>query len=178
MSKTRVAITGLGAICGLGHSVQEVWSNALEGKSGVSPFEHTDTSQLIVNFGGEVKNFKLSDDVLAEIEQPRFDRFTHYALQAAHEAYQHSGLDQESSYLRSRMGCIMGVGIGGFHKIEEFHTAFHERGLRRVSPFFIPSIIPNMASGMVSIRLDLKGINFCIASACASSAHALQSAYY
>ena len=170
----RVAITGMGAICGLGHHLEDVWANGIRGVSGVSPIEYTAVENLAVQFAGEVKDFQLSEDILSAREQPRFDRFIHFALHAAHEALDHAGL---KDFSKEDMGCILGVGIGGFGFIEKNYDIFKDRGPKRVSPFFIPGVIPNMASGMVSISLGLKGINYTISSACASGGHAIGAAF-
>ncbi len=178
----RVAITGMGAINGLGHSLNEVWANAIEGKSGISTIENYNTEQLGTKFAGEVKNFKLSEIILEEKEASRYDRFIHFALHATNEALNNAGLlsDHKNNlkYDPHRMGCILGVGMGGMPEIENTAKTLFEKGARRVSPFFIPAIIPNMSSGLVSIRFDLKGLNFSISSACASAAHAISAASY
>lgn len=172
MKLHRVAVTGMGAICGLGHNLNEIWGNALAGKSGVSTLENQNTENWPVNFGGEVKNFKLDAELMDLKDQDRFDRFNQFALHSTQEALNHSGL-LEAGYLPSKMGVIFGTGLGGFPHIELHHKTFLEKGARRVSPFFIPSVIPNMAEGLVSIKWNLQGINFAVASACASSAHAI-----
>lgn len=173
--KNRVAITGMGAICGLGHSLNEVWNKMIEGKSGVSTIESIDTSKIPVNFAGEIKNFEISDALLSPKEKARYDKFIHLALHSTHEAWKQAGLNFDI-YPAERVGCILGTGIGGFPQIESGHEVFLEKGARRVSPFFIPSVIPNMSSGLITIKLGLKGISYTLASACASAAHALQAA--
>ncbi|MAF77955.1 MAG: beta-ketoacyl-[acyl-carrier-protein] synthase II [Halobacteriovoraceae bacterium] len=177
-SRRRVAITGMGITCGLGHNLNEVWNNVIEGKPGISHIEQIDTENLAVKIAGEVKNFQLSNDLLPEKEHARYDRFIHFALHCTDEALKHAGLSKEDwkGYEAEKVGCILGVGMGGFPIIEEQHNTFLERGPRRVSPFFIPAIIPNMASGLVSIQQGLKGINYTVASACASAAHAIGTA--
>lgn len=177
MSK-RVAITGMATLCGLGHNLDEVWKNILAGKPGITKVEHSDINELAIQIAGEVKNFQLAFDILEEREQPRYDRFLHFALHSAFEAYRDAGLDKEHPYNTEDMGCILGVGMGGFPEMERTHKTFLEKGARRVSPFFIPGIIPNMSSGLVSIRLGLKGLNYSISSACASAAHAITAACY
>ncbi len=173
----RVAVTGMGAICGLGSSVAEIWANALAGKSGVSGIEQIDASTLPVRFAGEVKKLELSEECLPGKDQGKFDRFNLLALHAAWEAFQHAGLTKDHPpYERSRMGAIVGVGMGGFPFIEKGAEVFRTRGARRISPFFIPAVIPNMAAGLISIQLKLEGPNYAISSACASSAHALGAA--
>jgi 3-oxoacyl-[acyl-carrier-protein] synthase II len=172
MKLNRVAVTGMGAICGLGHNLNEVWSNALAGKSGISSIQRQSTENWPVTFGGEVKNFKLSPDLMEPKDQDRFDLFNHFALHAAEEAILQAGL-KDAGYAMEKIGIVFGTGLGGFPHIEMHHQTYLEKGARRVSPFFIPSVIPNMPEGLISIRHGFKGINFAIASACASSAHAL-----
>lgn len=174
----RVAITGMATLCGLGHSLDEVWKNLTDGQPGISRVENVDLSNLAVQIAGEVKNFKLSPEILEEREQPRYDRFLHFTLHSAFEAYKDAGLFDEHEYKDENMGAILGVGMGGFPEIEKSHNSFLEKGPRRVSPFFIPSIIPNMASGLASIKLGLKGVNYTVSSACASAGHAITAACY
>ncbi|MBF0206166.1 MAG: beta-ketoacyl-ACP synthase II [Oligoflexia bacterium] len=181
----RVVITGMGAICGLGKNLPTIWKNATLGKSGISLLEKIDTSTLPVKIGGEVKNFTIANELLEEKEHRRFDTFVHFALHSAHEALLDSGLLSavnngqgrghlnDGNYLADRIGCILGVGMGGFPLVEQTCGSFFEGGYRKVSPFFIPSIIPNITSGMISIKYGLKGVNYSLSSACASSAHAL-----
>ncbi len=172
MKLNRVAVTGMGAICGLGNSLDEVWANALAGKSGVSSIERQSTENWPVTFGGEVKNFKLDPALMDLKDQDRFDLFNQFALHATAEALKQSNL-LEAKYDPTKIGTIFGTGLGGFPHIEANHKIFLEKGARRVSPFFIPSVIPNMAEGLVSIHWGFQGINFAVASACASSAHAI-----
>jgi 3-oxoacyl-[acyl-carrier-protein] synthase II len=173
----RVAITGMGISCGSGQNLKEVWDNILIGKSGISLIEQKNTEHLAVKIAGEVKNFKLSNDLLPEKEHARYDRFIHLALHSTDEAIKHAGLENDwDCYAPEKVGCILGVGMGGFPEIEAAHRTFLEKGARRISPFFIPAIIPNMASGLVSINNNIKGVNYTIASACASAAHALATA--
>ena len=175
----RVVITGMGALCGLGHNLDEVWSNAIEGKSGISKIEHRDIEKLAVQIGGEVKNFSLSDDLLASREQPRYDRFIHFALHTANEALADAGLkDDLGNYEPEKVGTILGVGMGGFPMIEDNAELLMNKGPRRISPFFIPGIIPNLASGLVSIKFGLEGVNYTISSACASAAHAISASAF
>jgi 3-oxoacyl-[acyl-carrier-protein] synthase II len=178
----RVAITGMGMINGLGHSLNEVWQNAIEGKPGITLIENIDTELLGTKIAGEVKNFKIAPHVLEEKEASRYDRFIHFSLHSTYEALNHAGLLNEhkinAPYEAHKMGCIMGVGIGGMPEIENTAKTMFEKGPRRVSPFFIPAIIPNMTSGLISIRFGLQGLNYSISSACASSAHAITAACY
>lgn len=174
----RVAITGMGMINGLGHNLNEVWANALEGKSGVSLIDSFNTENLGTKFAGVVKNFEIADHILAAKEAPRYDRFIHFALHSTYEAMTHAGLLKSSHYDPTRMGCIMGVGIGGLPEIEKTMITMMEKGPKRISPFFIPAIIPNMTTGLISINHNLQGLNYSISSACASAAHALSAASY
>lgn len=172
MKLNRVAVTGMGAICGLGNSLDEVWKNALAGKSGISTLENQITENWPVSFGGEVKNFRLDPKLMDLKDQDRFDLFNQYALHSSDEAINQAGL-LTAKYAPEKIGIIFGTGLGGFPHIEAHHKTFLEKGARRVSPFFIPSVIPNMPEGLVSIFYGFKGINFAVASACASSAHAI-----
>jgi 3-oxoacyl-[acyl-carrier-protein] synthase II len=172
MKLNRIAVTGMGAICGLGHSLDEVWANALAGRSGITKLERQNTEGWPVTFGGEVKNFKLSPELMDLKDQDRFDLFNQFALHSTHEALQQSRL-LNANYTPEKIGIILGTGLGGFPHIETNYKIFLEKGPRRVSPFFIPSVIPNMPEGLISIKWGFKGINFAVASACASSAHAI-----
>lgn len=178
MTPNRVAITGMGIVCGLGNDLNQVWNGITEGKPGISTLEDVNTEQLAVKFGGQVKNFSLADEVLSEREQPRYDRFLHFTLASGYEAFRDAGLDGDHPYDQTRMGSIVGVGMGGFPEMQKTTLTFFEKGPRRVSPFFIPGIIPNMSSGLLSIRLGLQGLNYSVSSACASAAHAITSAAY
>lgn len=172
---TRIAITGLGSITGLGHNVSEYWEGLISGRSGISLIEQIDLTNFPTRIGGEVKNFEISQDLLTPRELSRYDRFTHFALHCAKEAL-HDSCEMKLPYEAHRVGSILGVGMGGFPEIERTSKAYFERGPRRVGPFFIPSVIPNMATGLMSIRFGLKGVNYSIASACASAGHALGAA--
>jgi 3-oxoacyl-[acyl-carrier-protein] synthase II len=172
MKLNRIAVTGMGAICGLGHSLDEVWANAIAGRSGITKLERQNTEGWPVTFGGEVKNFKLSPELMDLKDQDRFDLFNQFALHSTHEALQQSCL-LNANYAPEKIGIILGTGLGGFPHIETNYKIFLEKGPRRVSPFFIPSVIPNMPEGLISIKWGFKGINFAVASACASSAHAI-----
>ncbi len=178
----RVAITGMGMITGLGHSLKETWNNSIEGKSGVSLIEQANTEHMLTKIAGEVKNFSIAENILEPKEAPRYDRFIHFAMHSAYEALNDAGLLTNDKineiYHPHRMGSIMGVGIGGFPEIERTAHTMFEKGPKRVSPFFIPAVIPNMSTGLISIRFGLQGLNYTISSACASAAHALTAASY
>ena len=175
MKTKTVAITGLGTICGLGHDVDSVWSGLLAGRSGISAIERLNLADFTTRIGGEVKNFTISQELLSAKDAPRYDHFLHFILHATGEAWKDAKL-ADAPYSKQRMACIFGVGMGGFPMLEETHRIYMEKGARRISPFFIPGVIPNMSSGLVSLTFGLKGANYSISSACASSAHAISAA--
>ncbi len=167
----RVVVTGMGLICGVGHTAEEVWSCLLAGKSGVAPITFFDTSQHACTIAAEVKNFDPLNFVEKK-EVKKMGRFIYYALAAATEAMASSGLkitDQNAEDI----GTYIGSGIGGFDVIEREHTALMQGGPKKISPFFIPAAIVNLASGQVSIRFGAKGPNMACATACATGAHAI-----
>jgi 3-oxoacyl-[acyl-carrier-protein] synthase II len=167
----RVAVTGLGAITPLGLTAFSSFESAVSGKSGVSTVTGFDPTPFDVRFAGQVKEFNL-DAVVPKKEQKKMDRFIHLGMMAAHEAIHSSGI-QWTDELKLRTGVFVGSGIGGLPLIEETHTTFAAKGPGRISPFFIPQVIPNMASGHISILHGLGGANFSIASACASGCHSI-----
>jgi 3-oxoacyl-[acyl-carrier-protein] synthase II len=167
----RVVVTGLGLICGVGHTTEEVWASLLAGKSGVAPITAFDTAQFTCQIAAEVKNF----DPLKFIEKKeikKMGRFIHFALAAATEAMEMSGLKVTPENCEM-VGVYIGSGIGGFDIIEREHTALMEGGPRKISPFFIPATIVNLAAGHVSIRFGAQGPNLASATACTTSAHAI-----
>ncbi len=171
----RVVVTGMGLICGVGHTTEEVWSCLLAGKSGVAPITFFDTSQHACTIAAEVKNFDPLNFVEKK-EVKKMGRFIYYALAAATEAMESSGLkitDQNAEDI----GTYIGSGIGGFDVIEREHTALMQGGPKKISPFFIPAAIVNLASGQVSIRFGAKGPNMACATACATGAHAIGDSY-
>ncbi len=175
MTKRRVVITGLGTVTALAEAVDSLFSLLCEGKSGISVIESFDTSQYPVRFGGEIKNFN-PDKSIDPRESKRMDRFTQLALVAAIEAVKESGLDfsKENPY---RCGVIIGTGIGGIKEIEEQHLRLLDKGPRRVSPFCVPRLMSNAASGTIAITYGLRGPNIAVSSACASGSHAIGEAY-
>ncbi len=175
MQLQRVAITGVSAQCGLGNTMDEVWSAILEGKSGISTIENISDDMWPVQFAGTVKNFEISEEILDKKEQKRFDTFIHYALHCGAEAIKKSGL-LDAGYDPLMIGSILGTGLGGFPIIEEMTMTYKEKGPRRVSPFFIPAFIPNMAAGKISMLYNFKGVNYATSSACASASHAIGAA--
>lgn len=171
----RVAVTGIGAICGLGHNLAEIWSKMLAGESAIGSLENIEKFEKSpIKIAGLVKDFVLDNEILEASEHRKFDTFIHYALKATDEALKQSGL--VGSYENSRIGSILGVGLGGFPMIEDVHATFLDKGPRRVTPFFIPGIIPNMATGLICIKHGFTGVNFALSSACASASHAIDMA--
>ena len=169
--RRRVVITGLGLICGVGNTTDEVWGQLLAGKSGVAPITAFDTTGFAVTFAAEVKNF----DPLAFIdkkESRKMGRFIHLALAATQEAMEQSGL-KITPENEERVGVFIGSGIGGFEIIEREYRNLIDGGPRKISPFFIPSTIINMAAGQVSIRYGAKGPISATATACATSANSI-----
>ena len=171
----RVVVTGLGLVTPVGNTVEESWSCLLQGKSGAAPITRFDTSRHSVRFACEVKGFEPTLYIDRK-EAKRYDLFAQYAIAAAHQAVTQSGIEGKAADL-NRVGVVMGSGIGGMLTFEENCAAFVTRGPDRVSPFFVPMFIPNMAGGLVSMRYGFKGPNFAPVSACASSAHAIGESY-
>ncbi len=168
----RVVITGMGFICGSGNTKEEVWSNLLAGRSGVGPITRFDISAFPVRIASEVKNF----DPLKFIEKKevkKMDPFIHYAVAASQEAMDDSGLRVNGDDEATRVGVFIGSGIGGFGVIEREHEKFLKGGPGKISPFFIPAAIVNLAAGQVSIRFGLKGPNSATCTACSTGAHAV-----
>jgi 3-oxoacyl-[acyl-carrier-protein] synthase II len=171
----RVVITGIGMLCGVGNTTAEVWQNLLAGKSGVGPITQFDASQFSSQIAAEVKNF----DPLNFIEKKevrKMGRFIHFALAAADEAMRLSGL-QMAGEDATRVGVHIASGIGGFDVIEREHNNLLQGGPRKISPFFIPAAIVNLAAGHVSIRYGAKGPNQATCTACTSSAHSVGDAF-
>jgi len=171
----RVVVTGIGLICGVGNTTEEVWQNLLAGRSGICRITQFDASQFACQIAAEVKNF----DPLQFIDKKeikKMGRFIHLAIAAADEAVKSSGL-QVTPENATRSGVHIGSGIGGFDVIEREHKNLLNGGPRRISPFFIPAAIVNLAAGHVSIRFGAKGPNEAACTACTSSAHSIGDAY-
>jgi 3-oxoacyl-[acyl-carrier-protein] synthase II len=171
----RVVVTGLGLICGVGNTSAEVWKNIVAGKSGVAKITHFDAGNFACQIAAEVKGF----DPLNFIEKKevkKMGRFIHLAMAAADEAMTMSGL-KVTPENEARVGVHIGSGVGGFDVIEREHAALLSGGPRKISPFFIPAAIVNLAAGHVSIRYGAKGPNEATATACTTSAHAIGDAY-
>ena len=167
----RVVVTGAGVLSPVGNNVEDSWKNLVAGVSGAGPITRFDVTNFETKFACEVKEFSF-EGVLDRKEAKRMDRFVQFAVVAAHEAVRNAGLNLETLD-RERIGVVIGSGIGGMETFENQHTALMEKGPGRVSPFFIPMMISDMAAGQVSIQFGLKGPNFGTVSACASGAHAL-----
>ncbi|MEO0009186.1 MAG: beta-ketoacyl-ACP synthase II [candidate division WOR-3 bacterium] len=170
MTKRRVVVTGLGAVTPLGNDVKTYWENLLAGVSGIKRISAFDPSDLAVQIAGEVKNFNPLERLDAKLVK-RADRFTQFALWAVVEALKDAGIDLNQEDC-NRVGVIVGSGMGGIATWEQQHEIFITRGPRPVSPLLIPMMIPDMASGQISIVYGLRGPNYCSVSACASGAHA------
>ncbi|MFH0877973.1 MAG: beta-ketoacyl-ACP synthase II [Candidatus Omnitrophota bacterium] len=170
--KRRVVITGLGAVTPLGNSVDEFWQALKAGKSGIGRITHFDASAFDCQIAGEVRNFNPEKYFHNKKEVRHTEQFVHYSMAAAQEALADSGLNLETEDL-NRIGVLVGSGIGSLRIIEESHKVFLERGPSKLSPFLIPMLIVNEASGHVSIKWKLKGPNSCVATACATGNHAI-----
>jgi 3-oxoacyl-[acyl-carrier-protein] synthase II len=173
--RRRVVVTGLGLICGVGRTVPEIWEGLLAGRSGMAEIKAFDLTGHPVRFAAEVKDF----DPLVFIDKKearKMGRFIHFAIAASQEAMDHSGLKIDESN-RDRVGVHIGSGIGGFDVIEREHSAMLAGGPRKISPFFIPGSIVNLAAGHVSIRFGARGPNEATATACTSSAHSIGDAF-
>ncbi len=171
----RVVVTGIGLICGIGNTAPAIWDALMQGKSGMAEITHFGLEGHPVRFAAEVKNFDVHQFVEKK-EARKMGRFIHFAMAASAEAMQNAGLvvTEENS---ERIGVHIGSGIGGFDIIEREHTNLMNGGPRKISPFFIPASIVNLAAGHVSIRYNAKGPNEATATACTTSAHAIGDAY-
>jgi 3-oxoacyl-[acyl-carrier-protein] synthase II len=174
--KRRVVVTGLGAISPLGNDVAATWRAMQQGVSGATEITKFDASSFPVRFACEVKGF---DPLLTmdRKEAKRADPYTQYAVAAAVEAMTHAGFTDETTYDVNRTGVILGSGIGGLKSFEEQHDVYRERGPSKISPFFIPMFIADIAAGVVSMRFNARGPNYATVSACATSAHAIGDAF-
>jgi len=171
MSRRRVVVTGLGLVCPVGIGVEESWQALVAGKSGIAPITHYDASTYPTRIAGEVKGFD-PEKFMERKEARRSDRFIQFALAAADMAVKDAGIDFEKED-PERVGVIVGSGMGGLATIEDTHKTLMERGVRKVSPFFIPAIIINLAPGQIALRWGLKGPNFSPVSACATGNHSI-----
>jgi len=175
----RVVITGLGAITPLGQTVKETWENLVKGKSGVGYIDRFDTSNLPVKIAAQIRNFdplKRLSQKEAGVPIKKLDLFSIYALWAAEEAIEDSAL-LKGPFDPDRVGVIIASGIGGIETLEREIIVGYTKGYDRISPYLIPMMIPDMASGLIAIKYRFKGPNYCTVSACASSAHAIGDAF-
>lgn len=171
----RVVITGMGVVTGLGNTLLHFWSGLIAGRSGVGPLTLFDTTQFRVHFGGQVRDWD-GDALFGVKEARRLDRFAQFAMHAADAAVTDSGIDF-SRYEPYQCGVLIGSGIGGLNEFEEQHRNLIEKGPSRISPFTIPKLMVNAASGQVSIKYGLKGPTSAVATACASAANAIGDAF-
>ncbi|MDP9278977.1 MAG: beta-ketoacyl-ACP synthase II [Gemmatimonadota bacterium] len=174
--KRRVVVTGMGTITPVGNDVATTWRSLIEGKSGTAPITKFDASKFPVKFAAEVKGFNPLD-YMDRKEAKRADQYTQYAVAAARQAMTNAGLVERNGMDPDRIGVIIGSGIGGLKSFEEQHDVYRERGVGKISPFFIPMFIADIAAGIVSMMFNAKGPNYATVSACATSAHAIGDAY-
>ena len=175
MSRRRVVVTGLGCISPVGNTVTDAWANILAGQSGIGLITKFDASNFACKIAGEVKGFDLESYISAK-EARTMDTFIHYGIAAAHQAVTDAGLPTGEALGEeeaTRIGCIIGSGIGGLPLIEETHGEYVNRGPRRISPFFVPASIINMISGHVSMRYGFKGPNLAVVTACTTGLHCI-----
>jgi 3-oxoacyl-[acyl-carrier-protein] synthase II len=175
MSKKRVVITGLGAVTPLGNDIESTWNGILEGKTGIGPLTRLNADDYPAKVAAELKDFDIEQYVERK-EARKMDRFTHYAVAASMMAVKDANLEINDENAH-RTGVWIGSGIGGMETFENQYETFQKRGYRRVSPFFVPMIIPDMATGQVSIMLGAKGVNSCTVTACATGTNSIGDAF-
>lgn len=171
----RVVVTGVGLVTPLGTGVEKTWSGLCAGKSGIGPITRFDAGEVGVNIAAEVKDFQVEEHIDKKVAK-HLDLFVQYAVAAAGEALRNSGLQiiEENA---PRIASIMGCGLGGLPTIEKYHQVALEKGTRRITPFFIPMVIPNMGAGQISIIYNTKGPNLSLTTACAAGSHAVGEAF-
>ncbi|HNE73093.1 MAG TPA: beta-ketoacyl-ACP synthase II [Giesbergeria sp.] len=175
MSRRRVVVTGLGCISPVGNTVGDAWANLLAGQSGIDHITKFDASTFACKIAGEVKGFDLESYISAK-EARTMDSFIHYGIAAADQAVRDAGLPTGEALgeeQATRIGCIIGSGIGGLPLIENTHVEFINRGARRITPFFVPASIINMVAGHVSMRFGFKGPNLAVVTACTTGLHCI-----
>lgn len=168
----RIAVTGIGVVTSTGVGKDAMWESLSQGKSGISTIEHFDTAEYTTTFAGYVRDFDPSE-VIDRKEVRRMSRFQQFAMVAADEALRDAGLTDIDDELALRAGCIVGSGIGGLGTMEEQVALLNERGPSRISPFLVPMMIVDLAAGQISIKHNLKGVNYAPVSACATGTHAI-----
>ncbi len=171
----RVVVTGIGLVTPLGTGVEKTWSALCAGKSGIGPITRFDASEVGVNIAAEVKDFQVEDHIDKKVAK-HLDLFVQYAVAAAGEALRNAGF-QVTEENAPRVGSIMGCGLGGLPTIEKYHQVALEKGTKRITPFFIPMVIPNMGAGQISIIYGTRGPNLCLTTACAAGTHAVGEAF-
>jgi 3-oxoacyl-[acyl-carrier-protein] synthase II len=171
MSRRRIVITGLGILCPVGIGLEDSWRSIVAGKSGIGPITQFDASSFPTRIAGEVKGFE-AEKYMDRREVRRNDRFIQLAMAAGEMAMEDSGLDM-SKEDPDRVGAIVGAGLGGLASIEETHKVFLDKGVKRIGPFFIPSLIVNLAPGQLALKYGFKGPNYSPVSACATSNHSI-----
>ncbi|HME43516.1 MAG TPA: beta-ketoacyl-ACP synthase II [Syntrophorhabdales bacterium] len=169
--KRRVVVTGMGLVTPLGTGLDNVWDQILQGRSGIAPITRFDVSRHETKIAGEVKNFN-PEDYVPHKEVKKMDLFIHYALGAAQVAINEAKLDMTKEQ-SDRVGVVVGTGLGGLPTIEKYHQVLMERGPDRITPFFIPMLIANLAPGQIAMQHGIKGPNLCIVTACATGAHCI-----
>ena len=169
--KRRVVVTGMGIISPLGFGLDENWTAITEGRSGVGLISKFDTDAFSVKIAGEVKGF-IPEDHISHKDVKKMDTFIHYALVSSQLALRDSGYEVTESNAE-RTGVLVGVGLGGLPAIEKYHNVYKEKGVRKITPFFIPMLIANLASGQISIHIGAKGPNTCVVTACATGTHSI-----
>jgi 3-oxoacyl-[acyl-carrier-protein] synthase II len=171
----RVVVTGVGLVLPQGVGIDPVWEKICKGVSGVGPITKFDTTGFETKIAAEVRGFR-AEDYIAPKEIKKMDLFIHYALAATRIALDDAGLEISENNA-DRIGAIVGTGLGGLTNIEKYHRILLERGPQRITPFFIPMIIANEASGQIAIHVGVKGPNLCVVTACATGAHSVGSAF-
>ena len=175
MEKRRVVVTGIGAVTPLGNDAETTWSNIIEGVSGIGPVTRLNADDFPAKVAAEVKEFNV-ENFIDRKDARKMDRFTHYAVAASLMAVKDSALEITDENA-PRVGVWIGSGIGGMETFEQQHEIFMNRGYRRVSPFFVPMMIPDMATGQVSITLGARGFNSCTVTACATGTNSIGDAF-
>ncbi len=171
----RVVVTGVGLVTPLGTGVEKTWSALCAGISGIGPITRFDASEVGVNIAAEVKDFQVEDHIDKKVAK-HLDLFVQYAVAAAGEALRNADL-QITAENATRVASIMGCGLGGLPTIEKYHQVVMEKGTKRITPFFIPMVIPNMGAGQISIIYGTKGPNLSLTTACAAGTHAVGEAF-
>ena len=175
MSKKRVVVTGLGALSPLGNDAETSWKNAISGVSGIVPITRVESDEYPAKVAAELKDFNV-ENYMDKKEARKMDRFTQYAVVAAKMAVEDAGLNITEE-IAPRVGVWVGSGIGGLETLESQFEIFLTKGPRRVSPFFVPMMIPDMATGQISIALGAKGVNSCTVTACATGTNSIGDAF-